>query len=203
MISFHTIPQPRHLLTILPLDPAASAVHPHPMAQTQLQTLTTRHEAIAQYMLANPEAKKGEVARQFNVSASWLSVIINSDAFQAKLEEMQVELFSQALVPIADKVAALADLSLDRLIERVPTLQDDDTLLKIAEMALDRSGHGPAGPQALINAQNLTVMNVAADVVQSARQRIIERKGLTVDSSAEELPAPEVSSPGRTLENHP
>ena len=145
----------------------------------QIATMTPRHENIIAYLIANPTMKKGEVARTFGVTPAWLSTIIHSDIFQAKLRERQDEFFSAATVPIRDKLEALASMSLDRMLETVETERDPTTIREMAKLALDRIGHGPQSPNAPSpgTPQTNVFIGVSPELLAAARERIFQRRG--------------------------
>ena len=63
----------------------------------QIQKMSARHEAILQFMIANPTMKMSKVAAHFGVTGAWLSTIIWSDAFQNQLARRHDELFDVAV----------------------------------------------------------------------------------------------------------
>ena len=154
------------------------------MAENQIAKLSPRHETIITFLIANPQMKRGDIARHFGVTQSWLSVIINSDAFVAKLNKRQDEFHSEATTSIKEKLNTLAHMSLDRMINAVETVPDIDQVRQIGTAALDRLGYSKPnggslsrGP-ALIQQNNF--LTVDAGDLAAARNRIIE-KGVTID----------------------
>lgn len=58
------------------------------MSEVQIQSISHRHEAIADWLLAHPNVKSLELlANHMNVSRPWLSVIMNSDVFKEYFEK--------------------------------------------------------------------------------------------------------------------
>jgi hypothetical protein len=149
----------------------------------QIQTLTPRHDAIITFLVANPAMKKGDVARRFGVSPAWLSTVINSDVFQAKLRERQDEFFSAATESTREKLSRLANETLDKLIEKVEVETETSEIRAMATLALDRLGYNAfGGPgQALAgaggNVQNNFFIGVERDTLARARERIFNRQG--------------------------
>jgi hypothetical protein len=136
--------------------------------------LSHKHEAILQAVLSNPEAKLKTIAQHFNVSQSWLSCVIHSDAFQARMAECKEEIFHASLLPIKHRVETVAGLALDRLTEglELNTLSAEETR-KTAEMSLRALGFGakeskPPGPLLAVGV-NLTVDSA---LLAEARSRV-------------------------------
>lgn len=143
------------------------------MSQTQVARLTPRHETILAFVMANPTVKRGEVARLFGVTEAWLSTIIHSDIFQARLSERTDEVFSETLVPLCEKVTALAHKSLDHLLEKVD-LMPVDGQFKTAEMALKMAGYGTQNsrnPTAPLVQQN-NFFGATPELLKAARDRL-------------------------------
>lgn len=140
--------------------------------------MSSRHEAILQYMIANPTQKMSLVAAAFRVTPAWLSTIVHSDAFQDQLARRHDELFDVAVVQeLGDKVTAAAHLTIDEYLEKVPTLSADQ-LISASDKLLGRLGYGSnkngstnfnigEGAQVQINGAQ-----VAPDVVERARNKI-------------------------------
>ena len=157
----------------------------------QITKVSPKHEAILTFLVANPQMKRGDVARHFGVSQSWLSVIINSDAFQAKLRERQDEFFDTATAPIKAKLDTLANLALDTMIERVEVEPNSSEIREMAKMALDRLGYAPQNSQGThmpgAATQNNYFLSVAPELLDEARRAIISRgKGETIEHGKEE-----------------
>lgn len=141
--------------------------------------MSSKHEAILQFMIANPTLKMSQVAASFGVTPAWLSTIVHSDAFQNQLARRHDELFDVAVVQeLGDKVTAAAHLTIDEYLEKVPTLSADQ-LITSTDKLLGRLGYGSK------NGNGSTVFNVgeganiqvnqhqvSPDVVARAREKI-------------------------------
>ena len=139
----------------------------------EIQKVSARHVQIMDFILANPTAKMGEVAAAFNVTPSWLSTIIHSHAFQDQLARKQEEMFdSGVLQPLGVKLTAAADLTLDKYMEKLETM-DANQLGQNADKLLGRMGYGSQGGGTTINGNvNIQQNSVPPDVLKEARDRI-------------------------------
>jgi hypothetical protein len=164
------------------------------MAQSaSVAKLTPRHENIIAFLVANPTMRKQDVARAFGVTPAWLSTVIHSDAFQAKLAERQAQFFSAATQTIREKLETVAHLSLDKLIEHAEFEIETKEIRANAEMALERLGYGAQGPRGIPFFQQNTQNNfLVADsaTLAAARERILARGNSRAGEPAESLPAP-------------
>lgn len=144
------------------------------VAQNQVKKLSIRHEAILQYLLANPTAKYSEVAGHFGVTPAWLSVVVHSEAFQEQLRARQDELFDSTVVAgLESKLTAAADMTLQEYMDKIPSLSADQ-LSSSADRLLGRLGFG--SQKGTINANNVQVNynmdHVPREVVDAARAKI-------------------------------
>lgn len=139
------------------------------------KSLSIRHDLIMNWLIANPHLSQRECAAFFGVSETWLSIIIHSHAFQARLAEKQRELFSATVASIRDKLESVAHISLDRLAEVISESDDPEYILDAADRALHRLGYAPrTGSSAQPN--NVTQYNTQINVVD--RQSLQEARAL-------------------------
>lgn len=122
-----------------------------------IATVRYTHDAVIDTILTNPAISQNELAGLFGYSVAWMSIIINSDAFQERMAERKAELVDPKLrATIAEKVDGAANRALDRLIDRLdsPThgaIKTQD-LVSIAKLAV-----APKTPQVAIQQNNTYV----------------------------------------------
>jgi len=110
----------------------------------EILEVSHRHDAIMNFMLANPTAKLGDVAAEFAVTQPWLSCIIHSHAFKAKLREKQEMMFGDLAATITEKLEAVAHATLDNLLDHaLATTAGPMMNLEIADKVLHRLGYAP------------------------------------------------------------
>lgn len=139
----------------------------------EIATVSHRHEAIMNFMIANPTAKLGQVAAEFGVSQPWLSCIIHSHAFKTKLREKQEALWGDLGASITEKLEAVAHTALDNILEHVTASNASPALsLEVADKVLHRLGYAPkTGPAAqAAPAAQVNVFNVSPADLAAARQ---------------------------------
>lgn len=104
------------------------------------------HEAMIDQLLANPGVSQGELARFFGYTEGWVSIMLNSDAFQAHLAERRKELVDPIIIQsIETRFKAVAELSLTRVLEKLEMparLINDDFLLGAAKLSAGALGYG-------------------------------------------------------------
>lgn len=144
----------------------------------QVKNLTIRHDLILNWLIANPDRPMRECADHFNVTQAWLSIIVHSDVFQARLRERQETLFSNTVLDTREKLQTLSHVALDRLTEAVEQSDDPEFILDAADKALHRLGYAPrtgsttgpavANTQVNINIDRATLTD-AQQLMQAAR----------------------------------
>lgn len=156
------------------------------MAATQIQSVNHRHEAIIDWLMAHPEVKNLQVlCDQLNVSRSWLSIVMNSDAFRTEYQRRRDEYNKLYADEVQSKLFEASAKALDRLID---ALDDDDIDPRFALDAVDkctnRLGFGPSkgnAPAVQINAAGVAVVD--KDLLAQARQKM--RQVIDVEPEAE------------------
>ena len=174
------------------------------MPAIPIQTVSTKHEAIINFMLANPTMRLQDVAAHHGVSGPWLSVLIHSDAFQARLKAKSEVLFGLTVRPLAEKINAVAHRAVDRLLEKVddPNITPRTALdiLELTTARIDFAGKAqekastPPGPQ-------MNIFAVSAELLAETRSRILEGQFTRrPESAVEALDAPAAdTSPAERL----
>lgn len=167
-----------------------------------IRRLNFSHEAIARWMLENPDKDLGDCAAQFGYTKGWLSIIIHSDAFAAHYRRLQDNADDLVVADIPAKMRGVAGLALEALADQVVAAAEDKTvaprefLLRTSEALLSKLGYGnnakggvninvPPGGKA-------SVVVVDGDTLDRARAKLVERRaneekvveGLTIEPTA-------------------
>lgn len=125
-----------------------------PAAQpARLQKVRYTHDAMIDTLIERPEVSQGELAAMFGYTQSWVSIVMSSDAFQARLAERKAELVDPAIqATIEERFRAVTMQSLTILSEKLakPAASVPDNLaLRCAELGAKALAVGAAGaPQA-------------------------------------------------------
>lgn len=122
-----------------------------------IQRVKYTHDALIDMIIANPAVSQGQLAMHFGYTQGWLSRVMNSDAFQARLAARKTEVVDPQLVlSIDEKLRALASKSLDVVLDKLAVMQNPDTALKALEVTSKALGYG-ARQQNLNVQQNFVV----------------------------------------------
>ena len=171
------------------------------MAVNQIQKVSIKHEAILDYLIVNPSMKLGDVATHFGVSQAWLSVIIHSDAFQAKLAEKNSDTFSSIVVPLREQLLGVAQVGVAKLgecMENASSTSDKQFIADTTDSILKNLGYSPksVAPASNGNTTNNNIFVVDKGALASARAKMRTvpsgdlLEGNVLESNSEEVGAP-------------
>jgi hypothetical protein len=151
-----------------------------------------KYDAIVDWLVLNPEKNQRDCADHFGLTQGWLSILIRSDMFQAKLQARRAEVTSRVASAIPEKLKAVADIALDKLADQVAKSEDPEFILNAADKALHRMGFAPAtarSPGALTPPGGMQQNNffmVGTEDLALARARM----KLVGESAGDALPVP-------------
>ena len=109
------------------------------------------HDAVIDYIIQSPSVSQNELAALFGYTPGWVSQVMGSDAFRARLEQRKEELVDpQIRLTLNEKFNALVSRSLDVLQEKLMgNSVDPEIALRAAALGAKALGLG--------NAQGVTV----------------------------------------------
>jgi len=167
---------------------AAAAPVPAPKAPGPAKLRYT-HEDCVDFIIANPGVSQGELAIRYGYSQSWMSLVVNSDAFKARLAARRRELVDPTLeITLNERFVALTTRSLEVLQEKLsrdPSSVPDQLALQAAALGARSLGLGQAPPPAAPTADELSTL--AERLVAFTRRSKTEG---VVDVTAREIPSP-------------
>lgn len=157
-----------------------------------IKKVSYTHDAMIDQLVQNPWISQGDLAKMFGYTESWISLVIASDAFQARLAQRKDELVDpQIKATIEERFKAITLQSLDKLrkkLEADASSISADTLLRAAEMGAKVLGYGVAKGVGL-QVQNNFVVHVppkAASASEWSKQHS-PRQAVVLDAT-QELP---------------
>jgi len=143
------------------------------------------HDAFIDVIVANPSVTQREIAATFGYTEGWVSQVMSSDAFKARLEERREEIVDPVLrASVKERIEGLAMQSLEVLKRKLEGPNVSDKLaaevFKTATMAL---GFGARSPQA--PAQTNFVVVVPPTAVDSKEWEGKHRPAVTINHTQE------------------
>jgi hypothetical protein len=154
------------------------------VAAVQLQNVRLRHQAIADWLIANPDRSQGECAAAFGITQAWLSVVVNSDIFRDYLQTRLNEVSTPVMFTLREKLMGVAHRAVEKLGSAVDASSDPEFLLAAADKTLHRLGYAPTrGPEPAVqnvaNQQNNFYV-VDRETLDGARRRYLQAVGVAV-----------------------
>lgn len=161
----------------------------------EIQRISHTHDQIMNWLIANPGVSLRECADYFGYTQGWLSQIIHSDVFQAKLKERQTDVFIRVADDIPSKLSALADVAIGKVQEALERSDNGRFAVDVFDKAMHRLGYAPnsarnPGPQAVMQQNNYFI---SRDDLAIARQSMIPATPVVVEQISE-VSANEVSA---------
>lgn len=174
-------------------EPATQLISPLPGGQsdTTLKKIRYTHDAMIDILLANPAIRQKELATMFGFSEAWVSTVICSDAFQARLAVRRSDLVGNTLLlNFNERMRRMAFKSLERVETELEKQAACDVNVAMDALKLAAKGFGfGGGPQIQVNAQqnNQYVVQLpgkAASATEWAKAYGAEEGGLLAESAA-------------------
>lgn len=134
-----------------------------------LRRLKPKHEAIMDWILTNPERPLRDAAEAFGVSQNWISFLVNSDLFSARLRERRAQIEGLIGHTIVDRLKVVAHMGLGSMIDRMERgVASERMIVDATRMALQSLGYTtPQQPEP----QRHIHLHVSADELREARER--------------------------------
>lgn len=159
------------------------------MAVVQVKELNQVHEAIMAEILARPQATLAELAAKFGYTQSWISVIVRSDAFRARIKAENAEVMSVLTGDIKDKLITLVDVGVEKLSKHMEKTEDPEFIRDTVDKVLGRLGYGTGGGgRGVVVAAQQNNYFISKDELAEARGNILAP---VVSSQPPLLDAPE------------
>jgi hypothetical protein len=123
---------------------AALATSDLPEDRPAIQKLRYSHEALIDLMITNPEMSQNDLAARFGYTASWISQVITSDAFQARLMERTREVVDPLVhAAVEARLRGTLARSLELLQKKLAVENPTDQLvLRSLELSSRALGYG-------------------------------------------------------------
>lgn len=111
-----------------------------------LQRVRYTHEAMVDMIIAEPWIHQNELARRFGFSASWISTVIASDAFQAALDKRREEIVDPTMrATVKEQLGGLMMRSMEILRAKLDSHHSnvpDQLALRTLELTSRAAGYG-------------------------------------------------------------
>jgi len=116
-----------------------------------IQRVHYHHDAMIDLIIANPTLSQGEIAAHFNMTEPWISRVINSDSFQARLAERKKDLVDPGILQsVNERMNVMVHKSLEIIQDKLEKSRSVDVAFKAAELATKALGFGARNPNVVV-----------------------------------------------------
>jgi transcriptional regulator with XRE-family HTH domain len=152
-----------------------SAADDVPEKKQPIQKLNYTHEACIDLIIANRGISQNRLAATFGYSPSWISTIMQSDAFKDRLQARIAEIVDPALTAtVNQQLEGILARSMELLREKLSSPEPPDNLiLRSIELSTRALGLGVKAPVVTINN---TTMNNHLDSLGGRLVALLDRK---------------------------
>jgi hypothetical protein len=134
------------------------------------------HDSLIDWLMLNPEKRLTDAAKHFNVTNSYLSILMGSDNFKRAFAARREQFVGEVTRSTEEKLRGLADVTIDCLTERIARERDTIALVDVRETmeaALKASGYG--APKTVAPTTQVNVI-VTAEELANARAILQARR---------------------------
>ena len=159
-----------------------------PVGAIRPTKLRYSHEAVIDMIIAKPGISQNTMAAMFGYTPGWLSTVMGSDAFKARLAERREEIVDPALkMGLEERFRAMTEKSLEVLQAKLSEANvgsiPDNLVLRAAELgakALGIGGNAPPAPAAI----PLDHLEGLAGRLMALQSRVQAGSGQTLEGQA-------------------
>jgi hypothetical protein len=112
-------------------------------AANALRKVRYSHDAMIDAIIENPTVSQNELAAAFGYTPTWISQVINSDAFRERLAERKDELVDPRIrMSVEERIRGLADKSIEVLLEKLHETRNMNVAVRALDVAARSLGYG-------------------------------------------------------------
>jgi hypothetical protein len=131
-----------------------------------LKKIKEKHHSVARLLAQGLQQEL--VATITGYTAPYLSVLLNNPAMKELIEMYRLQHGSAAQV-IGERLRTVGGRALEKLSDKIDSIEDVNELIGIAKLGLDRSGHGPQSTSKVVEEHHLIDHARIQELNQKAR----------------------------------
>lgn len=169
-------------------------------------TIQSRHmvviDSIINWMLANPGKPLSRCAAALELSAPFVYKITSTDSFRARYNSQSGAILEGAgIASLVDKINTAAHLTVERLIEKIPTTESIGELRDTADVLLDRI-YGPGGSSPGSGSQAPGVVVPISILIEQQREGLLRgQPAVVIDAPTPEVRADRATNADLSLQS--
>lgn len=115
------------------------------------------HDAIIDYIMAEPMVSQNDLAKHFGYTTGWMSQLMNSDAFLARLAKRKGDLIDPVIVAsVEEKMRKAVSKSLDVVNDALERTNNPTMALEVLKLHAKAAGYGARAQNVAVQ-QNFVV----------------------------------------------
>jgi hypothetical protein len=158
------------------------------------RTLRWWYEALADFIIANPNANQNDMSAHFGRRPATISTVIGTDAFKAYFRQRRNAHAEKLDAEVRHKLFKVTNKSLDHMLEVLDKKRDNipiEILRRVNDSALKNLGYGisspPGGTTVNVNTTPQHVhVAVSLDDLEAARAALRAAQGPLIDATPDE-----------------
>lgn len=159
-----------------------------------VKRLNYAHDQMIDIIIANPGISQNEVALRVGYSASWVSTVMQTDAFQARLAERSKEIVDPSIrASIEENFKGMLSRSMEILrhkLDRLPGDIPDNLALRTLELSSRALGFGARVlPVAIDFDMNSRLDKLGSNLTQLLRRKKAEESSTIEGEFSEQAPS--------------
>lgn len=118
----------------------------------EMKKISYTHDAVIDYIIENPMAGHQEIADHFGYSKVWISRLICSDAFQARLAKKKDLILNTVAASVEERVRETTLKALDIIDDKLDATSDPKLAMQFLTLTAKAQGYGARqGPGVQVN----------------------------------------------------
>lgn len=168
----------KSLVDGVPAPNAGPSPNTGPTKDQPVAKLHYTHQAMVDQILINPAISNEELACMFGYTASWISTVVVSDIFQAKLAARREEIIDPEIrLNVRTQFKGLLERSMEILRKKLDVPADkvpDQLAIQVAKMAGQSLGFGVKETKVSVQETHVHLTELGNNLVGLLRQRKAE-----------------------------
>lgn len=121
----------------------------------EIKKVRYTHDAMIDFIIVNPAASQRELAALFGYTESWISQVMSSDSFKARLEARKKEVTDPLLIQsVEERLEGVTRQALEVLGEKLEVTRSAELAAKVLDISTRALGYGARDrTQVQVNAQ--------------------------------------------------
>lgn len=145
---------------------AMQALESTESARNAVKRIHYTHDAMIDLIITKPDISGRELADFFGYSEPWISRVVCSDAFNARLAERRTKDVEPIIHSFEERLKGLASQSLDVLVEKLEATKNVDVALKCLELGTKALGYGARQTNVAVQTNFVVALPQKADSPQ-------------------------------------